>query len=185
MTVNVVEQIFDLFGRFGSQHYGEDTTQLQHALQTAELARRSGCPDTLVCAALLHDIGQLMGGAGDAAELLGVDARHEIGGARFLGRHFSKEICEPVRLHVAAKRYLCAVDSTYAEGLSHASALSLNLQGGPMSAAEIKGFEAEPFFADAVKLRRFDDAGKRPEWQAPDLASYRPLLQALLAPRTH
>lgn len=110
MAVNVIEQIFDLFERFGSQRYGEDATQLQHALQTAELARSSGCGDTLVAAALLHDIGQLMGGAGDAAELFGIDARHEVGGARFLSRHFSPAICEPVRLHVAAKRYLCVVD---------------------------------------------------------------------------
>jgi phosphonate degradation associated HDIG domain protein len=183
MAVNVIEQIFDLFERFGSQNYGEDATQLQHALQTAELARGSGCGDALVAAALLHDIGQLMGGAGDAAELLGVDARHEIGGAIFLGKHFPPAVCEPVRLHVAAKRYLCAVDPTYAEGLSRASALSLELQGGPMSAEEVRAFEAEPFFRDAVTLRRLDDAGKRPDWQAPDLTIHRPLLQSLLLPR--
>ncbi len=180
MAVNAIERIFDLFERFGSQSYGEDATQLQHALQTAELARASGCEDTLVAAALLHDIGQLMGGAGDAAERLGVDARHEVGGARFLGRYFAPAVCEPVRLHVAAKRYLCVVDPAYAESLSRASALSLDLQGGPMSAEEVRAFEAEPFFRDAVTLRRLDDAGKRPAWQAPELASLRPLLQSLL-----
>jgi phosphonate degradation associated HDIG domain protein len=178
--MNVIEQIFDLFERFGSQTYGEDATQLQHALQTAELARDSGGAETLVAAALLHDIGQLMGNAGDAAEVLGIDARHEVGGARFLSRHFPPAVCEPVRLHVAAKRYLCAVDPAYAANLSRASALSLDLQGGPMSAEEVRAFEAEPFFMDAVTLRRLDDAGKLPDWQAPDLANYRPLLEALL-----
>jgi predicted HD phosphohydrolase len=151
-------------------------------LQTAELARDSGCGDTLVAAALLHDIGQLMGGAGDAAERLGVDARHEVGGARFLSRHFPPAVSEPVRLHVAAKRYLCAVDPAYAGSLSRASALSLDLQGGPMSAEEVQVFEAELFFRDAVTLRRLDDAGKRPDWQSPELAGYRPLLQSLLLP---
>lgn len=182
--MDVIEQIFDLFERSGSQHYGEDTTQLQHALQTAELARSNGCSDTLVAAALLHDVGQLIGDAGNAAEQLGIDARHEISGARFLRKHFSAAISEPVRLHVAAKRYLCAVDSAYACSLSHASSLSLKLQGGPMSVDEIHAFEAEQYFADAVTLRRFDDGGKQPEWQAPDLVSYRPLLESLLAVQT-
>ena len=180
MTVSFIEQIFDLFVRFGSQSYGEDTTQIQHALQTAELARNAGCQDTLVAAALLHDIGQLIGDAGNAAEMRGIDARHEIGGARFLSKYFSPMVCEPIRLHVAAKRYLCARDSDYRAGLSDASALSLKLQGGAMSAEEIALFEADPFFHDAVTLRRFDDAGKRADWQPPDLAGYRPLLTSLL-----
>jgi len=180
MVLNIIERIFDLFERSGSDHYGEDATQLQHALQTAELARSGNCSDALVAAALLHDIGQLMGGAGAAAEMLGVDARHEIGGARFLSKHFPPETWEPVRLHVAAKRYLCAVEPAYAAGLSRASALSLKLQGGPMSSDEIRAFEIEPFFKDAVTLRRFDDIGKQPDWRTPDLESHRALLQSLL-----
>ncbi|NQE60635.1 hypothetical protein E1H18_323 [Caulobacter sp. RHG1] len=178
--MHVIEQIFDLFERSGAQHYGENASQLQHALQCADLARDSGCSDTLTAAALLHDIGQLMGGAGEAAEQLGIDARHEVTGARFLAKHFPPAVCEPVRLHVAAKRYLCAVDQAYAATLSAASILSLRLQGGPMSDAEIAVFEAEPFFADAVTLRRFDDEGKRPERVSPGLASHRSLLEGLL-----
>lgn len=179
MTQTVVDRIFDLFERFGSLSYGEDTSQLQHALQTAELARSSGCAETLVAAALLHDIGQFLDDAGSAAEALGIDARHEISGANFLKGHFSPAVYEPVRLHVAAKRYLCAVQPSYLNGLSRASKLSLDLQGGPMTPAEVKMFEAEPHFADAVTLRRFDDTGKRPEWRVKDLASYRPLLESL------
>ncbi len=179
--MNVIEQIFGLYERHGSQHYGENASQLQHALQCADLARGLGCTDAMVAAALLHDIGQLMGGAGEAAEQLGIDARHEITGARYLAKHFSPAVCEPVRLHVAAKRYLCAVEPTYAETLSDASILSLRLQGGPMSADEVAAFETEPFFQDAVTLRRFDDDGKQPERSASDLASHRPLLEGLLA----
>ena len=181
MTKSVIDQIFNLFDRFGSLRYGEDATQLQHALQVAELARRAGCPGTLIAASLLHDIGQFMDDAGNAAKTLGIDARHEVNGASFLKRHFSAAVYEPVRLHVAAKRYLCAIDPGYADGLSRASLLSLKLQGGPMTAAEVRSFESEAFFEDAMALRRFDDTGKQPDWRVPDLESHRPLLEALMA----
>jgi phosphonate degradation associated HDIG domain protein len=180
VTTAIVEQIFGLFDRFGSESYGEHATQLQHALQVAELARVKGCTGTLVAAALLHDIGQFIDDAGNAAETLGIDARHEVSGANYLAAHFPPEVYEPVRLHVAAKRYLCAVDGTYLAQLSEASRLSLKYQGGPMSAAEISVFEAEPFHADAVTLRRFDDTGKQPDWNPPGLISYRALLESLV-----
>ena len=180
MTAAVIAQIFGLFERFGSESYGEDATQLQHALQVAEHARRNGCTPALIAASLLHDIGQFIDDAGNAAERLGIDARHEITGARFLKAHFGAHVQEPVRLHVAAKRYLCAVDSSYLEKLSRASRLSLTFQGGPMSPEEIRAFEQEPFHEDAVALRRFDDAGKQPDWCPPGLDSYRPLLESLL-----
>jgi phosphonate degradation associated HDIG domain protein len=182
MSATVIDQIFELFERHGSHYYGEDATQLQHALQTAELARRNGCSDALIAAALLHDVGQFMDDAGNAAESRGIDARHEICGSAFLSAYFLSEVTEPIRLHVAAKRYLCAVKPSYLAGLSRASALSLKLQGGPMSDEEVRAFEAEPFFADAVTIRRFDDMGKQPGWSVPGLASYRPLLESLLTP---
>lgn len=180
MTAKVIEFIFDLFDRYGAVHYGENTSQLQHALQTAALARGEGCSGTLIAAALLHDIGQLMDDAGDAAEKRGVDARHEISGAQYLTENFPKAVSEPVRLHVAAKRYLCAVEPAYRATLSAASLLSLKLQGGAMSEDECRAFEAEPFFTDAVTLRRFDDRGKQADWNPPGLESYRPLLESLL-----
>ncbi len=180
MTTVVIDRIFGLFERFGSERYGEDATQLQHALQVAELARRAECTPALIAAALLHDIGQLMDDAGNAAQMRGIDARHEVSGAKFLQGHFPASVFEPVRLHVAAKRYLCAVDAAYLENLSRASALSLKYQGGPMSPAEVLAFEAEPLHADAVTLRRFDDTGKLSDWYPPGLESYRALLESLL-----
>ena len=180
MTTTTLDKIFDIFDCFGSESYGEDATQLQHALQVAEQARRSGCTPALIAASLLHDIGQFINDAGNAAQKLGVDARHEVSGASFLAVHFPAEVYEPVRLHVAAKRYLCAVDSAYLGKLSPASSLSLTYQGGPMAPEEIAAFEAEPFHAAAVTLRRFDDTGKQPHWHPPELTSYRALLEALL-----
>jgi phosphonate degradation associated HDIG domain protein len=180
VTTAIVEQIFGLFARFGSENYGEHATQLQHALQVAELARVNGCTRALVAAALLHDIGQFIDDAGNAAETLGIDSRHEVSGAKYLEGYFPPEVSEPVRLHVAAKRYLCAVDSTYRDRLSDASQLSLKYQGGPMSAADVAAFEAEPFHADAVTLRRFDDTGKQPDWNPQGLSAYRALLESLL-----
>jgi phosphonate degradation associated HDIG domain protein len=183
VTTIIIDQIFSLFERYGSESYGEHATQLQHALQVAELARRNGCTSALIAASLLHDIGQFMDDAGNAAETLGIDARHEISGARFLEAYFPASVSEPVRLHVAAKRYLCAVDPDYLDTLSRASRLSLKYQGGPMTPEESHTFETEPLHTDAVTLRRFDDTGKQPDWFPPDLASYRAMLESLLISR--
>lgn len=180
MASPVIDTIFSLINEFADERYGEDVTQLQHILQCAELARRDGASDSLIAAALLHDIGQFIDGAGEAAETKGLDARHEVTGAAFLSSAFGPEVTEPVRLHVAAKRYLCAVEPGYAEALSRASLLSLGLQGGPMNPQEVADFESGPAFAEAVRLRRYDDHGKRPEWHVPDLESYRPLLESLM-----
>jgi phosphonate degradation associated HDIG domain protein len=168
----------------GAQSYGEAITQYAHAVQCARLAQDEHCAPELVAAALLHDVGQFIGDAGNAAELSATDAMHEETGAAFLSAYFGPAVTEPVRLHVAAKRYLCAVDPGYREGLSAASELRLQLQGGPMSQDEAERFAREPYFADALRLRRIDDAGKRPDWAVPPLDTYRGLLTRLLLPST-
>jgi len=175
----MIDQIRAMFDRFGAEHYGEHTSQLAHALQCAWLASQDGCPDSLVVAALLHDIGQFIDQAGAAAETLNMDGQHEISGAALLSQWFPPTVTEPVRLHVDAKRYLCAVEPGYAEGLSGASRLSLRLQGGPMSAVEARAFERQAFFEDAVRLRRYDDAGKQRDLDVPGLETYVPMLEAL------
>jgi len=174
-----LEDIFDLFDRFGDEEYGESISQRAHALQVAHLARGAGEPDTVVAAALLHDVGQLIGGAGSAAELEKRDARHELGGATFLKGLFAEDILAPIRLHVAAKRYLCAIDPEYLRSLSQASVLSLALQGGPYSAAQAESFRHLPFAAEATRLRRYDDLGKQVDLVVPPLEVYRPLLEGL------
>lgn len=100
-------------------------------------------------------------------------------GAEWLSR-FGPAVTEPLRLHVTAKRYLCAVDLAYLASLSPASIKSLALQGGPYDADEQAAFEREPFWREAVALRRYDDAGKVAGLETPPLEHYRPYLEAAL-----
>jgi [1-hydroxy-2-(trimethylamino)ethyl]phosphonate dioxygenase len=158
-----VNELIQLFKAHGHSEYGgEAVTQAEHALQTATLAREAGAPDTLVAAALLHDVGHLLHELPDDAPDQGIDDLHEALAARYLEKYFVDAVTEPVRLHVAAKRYLCATEPGYLEKLSEPSVLSLQLQGGPMSAEEASDFAANPFAPDAVQLRRWDDEAKDP-----------------------
>jgi phosphonate degradation associated HDIG domain protein len=179
--MDIVEQIITLYRQRGDEMYGgEAVTQTEHALQTAHLAETHGSPSTLIAAALLHDIGHLVHDLPENAADLGLDDRHEALGAQWLGTHFGPAITEPGKLHVAAKRYLCAVDPSYLSRLSPASAQSLDLQGGPMADHEVRAFEALPFAADAVKLRRWDDEAKIPGWDVPPIEYYRSCLEQCL-----
>ena len=170
-TTDIVADIFDRFARNGHREYGESVTQEQHALQTAHLAEQDGADDLLVAAALLHDFGHLLHDEDAAAK--GIDAIHEQIGAKFLSQHFAPEVVEPGRLHVQAKRYLCAVSRGYHATLSPASVRSLELQGGPFTADEINAFRQNPHWKAAVRLRHWDDGGKDPQMQTPPLEHYR------------
>ncbi|ADG11642.1 HD domain-containing protein [Caulobacter segnis] len=173
-------EITDLFTRLGGLHYGEDVTQMEHALQAAHHAKLDDAPPALVAAALLHDIGHLMQKIGEDAADRGIDTRHEQIGAGYLARVFGPEVTEPIRLHVAAKRYRVAVDPAYGSRLSDASQQSLALQGGPMNADEIKIFLADPFAAAAQKLRGYDEAGKDLDAEVANFETYRALLRGLI-----
>ena len=166
-------EIVRLFAeRGGSQYGGEAVTQLEHALQTAYFAQREGATPALIAAALMHDVGHLLHALPDDAPDRGVDDAHEALAAAWLARRFAPAVAAPVALHVAAKRYLCAVDPAYVQQLSVPSIQSLRLQGGPMSAGEIQWFESRPHFADAVRLRRWDDAAKVVGLPTPDLTHF-------------
>lgn len=177
--MDIVDEIFALFARYGDRGYGEDVNQREHALQAAQFAREAREGDAMIAAALLHDVGQFLNEAGEAAEHEGRDARHEVGGAAMLERHFPPSVVLPIRLHVAAKRYLCAIDPAYHDGLSAASKLSLRLQGGPFTAEEATKFANLPQANEAVRLRRYDDLGKQRELSVPALESYRALLESV------
>ncbi|MEP7201275.1 MAG: HD domain-containing protein [Ilumatobacteraceae bacterium] len=177
-----IEQTF--YSAEGMAYLGEDVTMIQHQLQAAALA--VGCSDALVVSALLHDIGHVIGrqeGEADATEALADerDAHHDSTGARWLAQWFGPDVTEPVRLHVAAKRYLVATEPDYAVKLSEASVHTLQLQGGPMSAKEVEEFEALQYAQEAVALRRLDEAAKDGSRDAPDVDAYRDLLVRVLA----
>jgi phosphonate degradation associated HDIG domain protein len=161
----------------GTARYGlESISQLQHALQTARLAEEAGESPALVLASLLHDVGHLIHAYGENPAARGRDDRHEILGAKWLAVRLPESVSAPVRLHVAAKRYLCATDPGYAAMLAPDSVLSLSLQGGPMSDAEAATFRTRPYADDALRLRRFDEAAKDPEAKTPPLAHFLRLL---------
>ena len=150
-----------LFNEKGHSEYGgEAVTQLEHALQTATLARENNASDQLITAALLHDIGHLLHDLPNDAPLKGIDDVHENKAAVFLRKYFPETVTEPVRLHVMAKRYLSSTEETYYSLLSEPSKQSLVLQGGLMSSTEVSSFEQNPYFSDAVKLRKWDDQAK-------------------------
>ena len=176
--MNSISQILDMFAREGANAYlGEAVTQLEHALQAADLAARDNEAPPLVAAALLHDVGHLLGHEREDTPL--IDFQHEERARLWLCQHFPEDVWAPVMLHVAAKRYLCAVQPEYQQQLSAASVHSLQLQGGPMSPAEATAFAAHPYHADALKVRRWDDLAKEPGLAVPPLESYVPLLQSL------
>lgn len=174
------EQVLRLFRERGdSQYGGEAVSQREHALQAAMFAEQAGAEPSLIAAALLHDVGHLLHVLADDAPDRGIDDRHEALAAAWLQQRFGPGVVEPVRLHVAAKRYLCAVDPQYAARLSPPSVQSLALQGGPMTPDEVQAFEAGPFFAAAVRLRRWDEAAKVVDLPTPDLEHFCGYLAAL------
>ena len=163
------QELLDIFVGRATRRYGLSAiSQLQHALQAATLAEADDAPPATVLASLLHDVGHMIHHLGEDPAGRGVDDVHEELGAQWLAERFGPEVSEPVRLHVAAKRYLCAVESDYFGKLSPDSVRSLGLQGGPMSGDEIEQFRRNPLHAEAVRLRRFDEAAKDPRATTPD-----------------
>jgi [1-hydroxy-2-(trimethylamino)ethyl]phosphonate dioxygenase len=178
--MSVIDEVFSLFRDRGQgAYFGEAVTETEHALQCAHLAEKSKGRSELIAAALLHDVGHLLHGLGEDIAEKGHDGRHEQAGAAWLALHFSPAVVDPVRLHVAAKRYLCAVEPRYLDGLSPASRLSLELQGGCFTPEQARQFEQEPWFRSAVAVRRWDDEAKVPGLAVPGLEHYRKHLEAV------
>ncbi len=180
-----LEEIAQMVAARGGELYGgEEVTQAQHALQCATLAEAEDAPSHLIAAALLHDIGHLVDADFEAALSRGEDRRHEDMGRDYLTRWFGPDVTEPVRLHVDAKRYLCAVDEDYYDGLSASSRKTLEMQGGPFTPSEAKAFMAQPHAQDAVRLRLWDDKGKDPDMETPPVEHFFGHLTEAMKPGT-
>lgn len=179
MALNV-EEIVELFAIRGAAAYGgEAVSQLEHALQCAQLAEDAGASPDLVCACLLHDLGHLVA---DRPHALGSerDDLHQFIALPFLRGTFTDAVLEPIRLHVDAKRYLCAVSESYWESLSPASKHSLELQGGVFSEIEAQGFSRRPYSEDAAMLRRWDDLAKTQGKPTRPLGHYARVMQSCI-----
>ncbi len=163
----------------GGRSYGlAGINQRAHALQASWLAEKAGHEAALITACLLHDVGHMVHDLGDDPARAGIDDRHEQLGHDWLARWFGPEVTEPVRLHVAAKRYLCAAEPDYFMKLSQDSVRSLALQGGPMSEGEAAAYRASPHAEAATALRRFDEAAKVKDLATPPVAHFLPYVAA-------
>jgi gamma-butyrobetaine dioxygenase len=177
---DAVTVLAGLFASEGAGEYlGEPVSQAAHMLQAAVLAEREEAGDALIAAALLHDVGHFAGTLNGHDLMRGTDNRHAESGASWLARWFGEDVTEPVRLHVAAKRYLCATEPGYAAVLSPASVHTLRVQGGLMQGAELAQFRANPHSAAAIRVRRWDDAAKDPQAPVPPFDHFAGVLRAL------
>lgn len=179
--MNIIELIVDIFETRGAESYlGEKVTMSEHMLQTACLAESEGADDELVVGALLHDVGHYADAFSAYSPDDTIDKRHDLVGARLLENDFSPRVVNGVRLHVAAKRYLCAVEPDYLAKLSSASVHTLELQGGPMRVDEVHEFESRIGSRDAVKIRRWDEVAKVVGVVTPPLSHFVPAIKRVL-----
>lgn len=170
-----------LFDSFGAVAYsGEPVTQLEHALQSGALAEEDGASEELVAAAFLHDLGHLLNRQGETPTERGIDDLHQYYALPFLRPVLPDAVLEPIKLHVDAKRYLCATDETYFGCLSPDSVRSLELQGGIFDAGQAREFAERPFAEDAVRLRRWDDLAKVAGKPTPDLDHYLRIVERVM-----
>lgn len=170
ISIEDIEQLFAERG--GEQYSGEPVTQLEHALQCANLAELDDADDEMVTAALLHDLGHLLHDLGATPTLQGVDDIHQFRALPFLRGTFDTRVLDAIRLHVDAKRYLCAMREGYFDALSDDSKRSLGLQGGVFSEGQAEAFISQPGAPAAVQLRLWDDAAKLAGAPTPPLAHF-------------
>ena len=181
MPEGIVEFIADIFERRGAEAYlGEPVTVSEHMLQSAWLAEQENAEDELVAAALLHDIGHFTSEFGTYSPDDVEDKHHDEAGGDVLAPYFSPVVVACVRMHVAAKRYLCATDPTYFSKLSPASVHTLSLQGGPMTNEEVGAFRGDPLHNEAVRVRLWDEGGKIAGMRTRSFRDYLPLLERVV-----
>ena len=178
MKEKIVNYLLDLLETKGAdiQYGNENVTQLEHALQCAELAEQNNLPNATIAAALLHDIGHLLYEYEDPIHE-GKDGHHENLGADYLSKYFDEDVTHPIRAHVDSKRYLAGVEEGYYDLLSEASKISLSVQGGPFTKEEAEVFINKPFMREAVEMRRFDDMAKILNKKTPNLEHFRHYLE--------
>jgi len=173
--MSVVNQIVSSFSNNKSLYIGEKVTMSEHMIQTAMLAEKYNCSNDLVCSSLLHDYGHFILKNPDELVKNEEDGKHEEVGYKFLKQYFVRNVVEPIKYHVKAKRYLARTEKYY-QNLSEASKVSLKLQGGIMNDAETKIFENSEFFENSIQLRKFDEMAKKTNIKIKSINDYKKLL---------
>ena len=177
--MNIVNKIISNFKTNNKLYIGEKVTMSEHMIQTAMLAEENNSSNSLICACLLHDYGHFILEDPDALVRKKVDGKHEYIGYEYLKKFFNKDVVEPIKYHVLAKRYL-AREKKYFNSLSDASKISLKLQGGVLNKKKSKEFEKKDFFKHSIKLRKFDEAAKRTDIKIKSIIEYKDLLNSQL-----
>ena len=173
--MNIIDQIISSYSNNKSLYIGEKVTITEHMIQTAMLAEKNNCSSSLICSSLLHDYGHFILENPDDLVSKEKDGKHESVGYEFLKKYFIKDVVEPIKYHVKAKRYLTR-DKKYYQILSAASKVSLKLQGGIMDDKESKKFESNEFFENSIKLRKFDECAKKTGLKIKSINEYKNLL---------
>ena len=177
--MSIVDQIIFSYSNNKSLYIGEKITITEHMIQTAMLAEKNNCSSSLICSSLLHDYGHFILENPDDLVNKEKDGKHEDVGYKFLKKYFVKDVVEPIKYHVKAKRYL-AREKKYYQILSKASKISLKLQGGIMDEKEANEFKNNEFFENSIKLRKFDEGAKKILPKIKSIKEYKNLLVSKL-----
>ena len=177
--MHLLEKIISNFKNNKSLYIGEKLTMSEHMIQSAMLAEKAKCNDNLICSCLLHDYGHFLIENPDSLVMNNKDGKHESIGYEYLKKFFKKEIVEPIKYHVLAKRYL-ARDKKYFNFLSEASKISLKLQGGVLNDNESNEFKKKKYFKNSVLVRKFDEAAKETSIKMKKIDDYSSLLKSKL-----
>ena len=177
--MQIIDKIISNFTNNKSLYIGEKVTMSEHMIQTAMLAEKAKCDDNLICSSLLHDYGHFILEDPDELVELNIDGHHENIGYEYLKSFFKKEVVDPIKYHVLAKRYL-ANDKIYFNLLSEASRTSLELQGGILNSEECAKFETQDYFKASILLRKFDEAAKKTDIKMKSIQDYKKLLTSKL-----
>ena len=177
--MNIIDKIISNFINNKSLYIGEKVTISEHMIQTAMIAENAKSSNSLICSCLLHDYGHFILEDPDELVRKKIDGKHEDIGCEYLKKFFNKDVVEPIKYHVLAKRYL-AKEKKYFNSLSEASKISLKLQGGVLNKDESKEFEKKDFFKNSIKLRKFDEVAKRTDIKMKSIIEYKDLLSSQL-----
>ena len=177
--MHIIDKIISNFKNNKSLYIGEKITMSEHMLQSAMLAEKVKSKDHLICSCLLHDYGHFIIEDPDKLVENDEDGNHESIGYEYLKNFFKKDVVEPIKYHVLAKRYL-ARNKKYYNLLSDASKTSLKLQGDILNKKESNAFEKMPYFKNAIKLRKFDELAKKTNVKIKSINEYIDLLNSQL-----